>query len=229
VSSPQDDLQQALGYDFRDGNLLDLALAHSSYASENELLASNERLEFLGDAVLQLAVTDQLHAAYPELAEGQMAKIRAAVVSEPPLAEFARQLGLGDALLLGRGENATGGRAKDSILSDAMEAVLGAVYLDGGYDSARRVVLDHWVPLIAERVRAPGERDYKTRLQELLAQEDHPPPQYLLEESGPDHAKEFTARVIIDGAELGRGDGTSKKRAQQGAARAALDALAAAS
>ncbi len=224
MTGPGAGLEEALGYRFRDPELLARAVTHRSHLAEASSGASNERLEFLGDAVLQLAVTDHLFANHPDLPEGEMAKIRASVVAEPALAGFAADFGIGAVVALGRGEEMTGGREKPSILADALEAVLGAVYLDGGYEAAREAVLRHWGPLIEERAGAPGARDYKTRLQEVLAR-DGLAPRYHVEETGPDHAKEFAATVSAAGRVLGEGAGTSKKRAQQAAARAAMEAL----
>ena len=220
-------LEEALGYQFEDRALLMRSLVHRSYLDENPDLSSNETLEFLGDAVLQLAVTDFLIHEYPDLPEGQLAKVRAAVVSEPILAQLAAGFGIGEAVRLGKGEAMTGGRAKNSILSDAMEAVLGALYLDAGFEAARRVVVDHWADLLRQRAEEPGRHDYKTRLQELLARAGKEP-QYVIDAEGPDHERSFTATVVVDGAEVGRGVGTSKKRAQQAAAARALEALSAA-
>jgi ribonuclease-3 len=214
-------LQAALGYSFDDVALLELSLLHRSYAAENGLAESYERLEFLGDAVLQLAVTHNLYRTYDTLAEGEMAKVRAAVVSEPALAGIARGFDIGAAVKLGRGEELTGGRDKDSILSDVMESIIGAIYLDGGFEVARRFVLDHWSALIDLRASDPGRRDYKTRLQERLAQAGEQP-RYAVSESGPEHAKVFTADVSAGGRTLGSGTGTSKKRSEQAAAEAAF-------
>jgi ribonuclease-3 len=213
----------ALGYPFEDPGLLERALTHRSYESEGSGRASNERLEFLGDAVLGLVIADELFGGWG-LSEGEMAKVRAAVVNETSLAAVARRLGIGPELRLGRGEESTGGREKVSILADAMEAVLGAVYLDGGLDEARRVILADWRPLIAERAASPGRRDYKTRLQEVLAGRGMTPV-YSVEGFGPDHQRTFSAEVKAQGRRLGRGTGTSKKRAQQEAARRALSEL----
>ncbi len=210
-------LGRTIGYRFGDGGLLGTALTHRSYVAEHPGATSYERLEFLGDAVLQLAVTRHLYERYPAAAEGEMAKIRAAVVSEPALARLARSFGIAAAIRLGRGEERTGGREKDSILSDVVEAVLGVVYLEGGFDVAAEVVRRHWAPLIEERAAAPGRRDYKTRLQELLVREGLFP-EYRVEAEGPQHAKHFTAVVSAGGNVLGRGTGTSKKRAEQAAA-----------
>lgn len=211
-------LQAAIGHRFTDTAALELALVHRSYASEAGEAESYERLEFLGDAVLQLAATDYLFTNYPELAEGEMAKVRAAVVDASTLAELGRGFGIGPALRLGRGEELTGGREKDSLLADVVEALLGAVYVDAGYDAAREIVFAHWSPIIDRRAASPGRRDYKTRLQERLASEGRQPT-YIISERGPEHAKEFSAEVSDGARLLGRGVGTSKKRAEQAAAR----------
>lgn len=216
------DLESALGHRFRDHAILDEALTHSSYASENPGFGHNERFEFLGDAVLQMAVTEFLFAVYPRLPEGQMAKIRAASVSGSELAQVARGLSLGDHLRLGRGEETSGGRQKDSILANAMEALLAAVYLDAGYPTARQVILSHWEERIRAKATSPGRRDYKTRFQELLAAAQLRPV-YEVEGTGPDHARVFTAVVTVDGEKWGEGQGHSKKEAQQDAARVALE------
>lgn len=217
------DLEAALGHRFSDERILDEALTHSSYASEHPGVGHNERFEFLGDAVLQLAITEFLFATYPDLPEGQMAKIRAASVSGAELAILARSLDLGAHLRLGRGEEATGGREKDSILADAMEAVLAAVHLDAGFPVAREVILALWEGRVRSRATEPGRRDYKTRLQELLAS-DRLTPEYEVTGSGPDHARIFRAVVRVGGEEWGSGSGRSKKEAQQEAANQALEA-----
>ena len=213
-------VEAALGYEFRSRDLAMLALTHRSYAAEHSLDTSYERLEFLGDAVLQLAVTRYLYDTYEDLPEGEMAKVRAAVVNQKALAGIARELGLGEHVLLGQGEEMSGGRNKDSILADVVEALLGAIYLDGGDQPAVDLILEKWVPLITERASAPGQRDYKTRLQEVLAQQGLTP-RYVIAESGPDHAKVFTAELWVDGKLLATGSGSSKKRAEQDAAKAA--------
>ena len=222
MAEPERALQAAIGYTFADPSLLDLALTHRSFTAEEDVDESNERLEFLGDAVLGLIVSTELHEAW-DLSEGEMAKVRAAVVNESTLAAVAREAGLDNAVRMSRGEDASGGRTKASILADAMEAVIAAVFLDGGLEAARRAVLARWRPLIAERAALPGERDYKTRLQEVLAR-DGRLPVYDVSGSGPDHSRVFDAVVRVDGEVLGRGSGSSKKRAQQAAARAALEA-----
>ena len=186
---------------------------------------SNERLEFLGDAVLGLIVTDHIFLTYPDLPEGELAKVRATVVSAATLAEVAAELELGDAILLGKGEDASGGREKPSILADALEAVIGAVYLDGGWSAASDLVLGLLGERIAGAAAGPGGQDYKTRLQELAARHFEELPRYDVADEGPDHAKRFFATVFIAGASRGVGEGRSKKQAEQAAARAAWAAL----
>lgn len=217
-------LEDRVGHTFSEPSLLKLALTHRSVSSENPARNDNERLEFLGDAVLQLIVTDLLYETYPHLAEGQMAKVRAAVVSRRTLAEIARYLEIGSHIELARSEEATGGREKDSILADATEAVIGAIYLDGGLERAREVVLELWVDRIAERAKEPGVKDYKTRLQELVAR-DGRRPVYEVQGTGPDHDRRFSATVSVNGTVYGSGEGRSKKQAEQEAAARALEAL----
>jgi ribonuclease-3 len=201
------------------------ALVHRSFCAEHAGWSSNERLEFLGDAVLGLVVADRIFADYPDLNEGDLAKLRAAVVSSTSLAEVASEVGLGRAILLGKGEEASGGREKPSILADGLEAVLGAVYRWGGLEEAARLVDRLLGGRIAEAAVGPGGQDYKTRLQELVAQRGNDVPVYELDEDGPDHAKRFFANVRVAGALLGRGEGRSKKQAEQEAAREAWSLL----
>ncbi len=203
-----------------------VALSHRSWCSENPGAPSNERLEFLGDAVLGLVVTDFLYARFPDQPEGQLAKTRASVVNASSLAEVGVALGLGDDLRLGKGEDGSGGREKASILADAVEAVIGAVYLDGGLDAARTLVLGQLDRRISDAASRPGARDYKTRLQEVAAADGEEPPVYVISESGPDHHKRFEASVSIGDVVRGTGDGSSKKEAEQRAARAAWEARA---
>lgn len=217
-------LESDLGHTFADPKLLRLALTHRSVSAEDPSRKDNERLEFLGDAVLQLVVTDLLYHEYPRLAEGQMAKVRAAVVSRPTLASIARSMGVGEHLELAAGEERTGGRRKDSILADAVEAIIGAVYLDAGLEASRALILRHWSGIISERAKSPGVKDYKTRLQEHLAR-DSRKPVYSVQGTGPDHDRTFAARVMVDEAELGVGIGRSKKAAEQAAAQQALTVL----
>ena len=199
------------------------ALTHRSWCAEHPGDESNERLEFLGDAVLGVVVTDHLFSAFPDLPEGQLAKARAAVVSSNTLAEVGRELRVGLDLRLGKGEDASGGREKASILADAVEAVLGAMYLDGGVEPVRRLVLEQLSERIDQAAERPGDKDYKTRLQEVAAHDGVTPPVYALTESGPDHHKRFHATVAVGGERLGAGTGTSKKEAEQKAARAAYE------
>jgi ribonuclease-3 len=198
-----------------------MALTHRSYAFEQDLTETNERLEFLGDAVLGLVVTDIAYARFPDLPEGELAKLRAATVNMLTLADVARNLELGEEILLGKGEELSGGRDKTSILADAMEAVLGAVYLDRGLGAASTLIEKLFWPRMAAYSRGEGDRDYKTVLQELAAQDVGTIPQYRVVEEGPDHAKEFTATVYIAGEAYGSGEGRSKKEAEQRAAREA--------
>ena len=216
--------ERRIGYTFKDQALMRLALTHRSVSAEDPGRNDNERLEFLGDAVLQLVITDLLYDGYPQLAEGQMAKVRAAVVSRPTLAEIARAIDIGEELELAPGEDRTGGRGKDSILADAVEAVLGAVYVDGGLEDARTMILGLWGERVADRAKRPGIKDYKTRLQEHLAR-DGLRPEYEVEGTGPDHDRRFSAVVQADGRKLGTGEGRSKKEAEQASAFEALATL----
>lgn len=222
---PLHQLEQRLGYQFKDQQLLRAALYHSSYANEHRTMgiSSNERLEFLGDAVLGFVTAEHLYRKHPDLPEGDLTRIRAALVCEDSLYEVAQSLELGSHLLLGRGEEQGGGRQRPSILADATESVFAAVYLDGGMDAARDLI--HRVLLDKEREEQVEERrrDYKTELQELVQRKSDQILRYeLTGSSGPDHAKEFSFRVTLNGAEIGQGTGHSKKEAEQAAARSAL-------
>jgi ribonuclease-3 len=222
-------LLDALGIELP-GDLLFLALTHRSYAYEHGGLPTNERLEFLGDSVLGLVVTDELYRSHPELPEGQLAKLRASVVNMTSLARVARGLGeggIGPHLLLGRGEQTTGGREKDSILADAVEALLGAVHLGLGLDTAAGLVHRLFDPLLAESATRGAGLDWKTSLQELGATQGLGAPVYSVEDDGPDHAKTFTAVVSLGGTVHGRGTGRTKKAAEQEAAETAWRALSA--
>jgi ribonuclease-3 len=218
------DLEDALGYHFRDPGVLEAALVHRSYQAEHPQLADNERFEFLGDAVLGLAITSFIYDAYPAMSEGQMAKVRAAAVSRDDLATIAISIGLPAHVRLGRGEEVTGGRSKASILADTLEAIIGAVYLDGGYDAAALCVAGLWEEAVRHRARRPGGADHKTRLQEVLAATGQVPV-YRVVASGPDHRKIFHADVSVGGSLRGEGRGGSKREAEQDAARAALAVL----
>ena len=220
------DLEAAIGYKFQNITLLQNALAHSSYANErwHDSLKSNERLEFLGDSVLGMVVAEHLYRNFPDRPEGELTRMRADMVCETSLALIAEQIGLGQHLLLGHGEETGGGRNRASILADAVESVIAASFLDGGMAAARsfieRFVLNH-VP-----VRQLTNKDYKTALQELVQQKKNQTITYRLAgESGPDHDKTFLVEVSLNGTVIGEGTGTSKKRAEQDAARAALEQL----
>ena len=218
VAPELDALAGRLQHRFGDLELLRRALAHRSWCAENGGQPSNERLEFLGDAVLGLCVTDHIYRQFPDFSEGELAKIRASIVNASTLAETAVEFGLGATLLLGNGEDQSGGRAKPSILSDTFEAVIGAIYLDGGWDAARRFIVDALDDRIRDAAENPGTQDHKTRLQEIAAREHGGVPLYEVEDSGPDHRKSFHARVSIAGVVRGEGAGRSKKQAEQAAA-----------
>jgi len=221
LPSPES-LDAALRIRFLNEELRETALTHRSFAFEHGVDTTNERLEFLGDSVLGLVVTDMAYAAFPNRSEGELAKLRAAIVNAQALADVARSLGLGGLVRLGKGEEQSGGRDKASILADALEAVFGAVYLDLGLDETRRLIERLFRPLM-EAYDRDGGGDYKTILQELASRELRTMPEYRLEERGPDHEKEFTATVFLGGEALGAGVGKSKKEAEQRAAREAFD------
>jgi ribonuclease-3 len=226
VSEPSyDDLREALGKPPLDPELLDRALTHRSFAYEHGGLPTNERLEFLGDSVLGVVVTDTLFRAHPDLSEGRLAKLRAAVVNARALAEVARAIGLGTHLKLGRGEESTGGRNKSSILSDTVEALIGAVYLSGGFEAAGAVVHLLFDPLMEAAAGLGAGLDWKTSLQELSAEHSLGVPEYVIEDEGPDHEKTFTAQVQVGDQRYGHGTGRSKKEAEQQAAETAYRAI----
>lgn len=208
-----------------DPELLVLALTHRSFAHEAGGIPTNERLEFLGDTVLGLVVTEALYRRHPDLPEGELAKMRAATVSQRSLASIARLLDLGDYLLLGKGEIATGGRDKDSILADTLEALFGAVYLTHGLEVARAVVERLVDPTLEIAADLGAGLDWKTSLQELAARMGRGSPEYECDSEGPDHARTFTARTVLDGEVWGTGTGTAKKIAEQEAAAEAYRAL----
>jgi len=218
-------LEAKLGYTFRDEALLRHALTHSSYANEhkNEGLTSNERLEFLGDSVLGMVVADHLYRTHPDMPEGELTRTRAALVCEGSLHEIAKELELGDYLRLGRGEDAGGGRRRPSILADAVESLLAAVYLDGGIEPARKIIQ---MLVLNREVERTVDRDYKTTLQELVQRKPGSVITYqLIRESGPDHCRLFEMEVSIGGVPAGQGEGRTKKEAEQQAAKAAIAAL----
>ena len=219
------ELDDALGVRFSDPSIRAAALTHRSYSFEQELDVNNERLEFLGDAVLGLVVTDVAYRDFPEMPEGELAKLRAAIVNMSALADVARDLRLGDFIMLGKGEEMSGGRDKASILADALEAILGAIYLDRGLGAARAFIERVFRPRMVAYVRGEGERDYKTILQELASADLHAMPEYKISDQGPDHLKEFTATVYLNGKAWGKGIGRSKKEAEQQAAHEAYEKL----
>ncbi len=206
-------------------SLLEVAVTHRSFAYENGGVPHNERLEFLGDSVLGLVVTDTLFRAHPDRSEGHLAKLRAAVVNMRALADVGRTIGLGDFLRLGRGEETTGGRDKSSILADTTEAVIGAVYLSAGMDGASRLVHHLLDPVLAHSAGLGAALDWKTSLQEACAARDLGGVEYRIEDSGPEHEKVFTAAAVVAGSVRGTGTGRTKKDAEQGAAAMAWRAL----
>ena len=217
-------LEEKLGYTFQDPSLLENALTHSSRANESRgKLHSNERLEFLGDSILGMVVADHLYRNHPDLPEGDLTRTRAALVCEGSLVEVAQCLELGAYLKLGKGEEAGGGRERPSIIADAVEAVLAAVYLDGGIGSARKLIQKFILDREAEK---SASRDYKTALQELVQRESGQVLGYqLIGAEGPDHAKIFSVEVDLNGIPIGQGRGRSKKEAEQNAAKAAIEKL----
>ena len=216
-------LEKELGYSFSDAALLLRALTHVSYDREKSA-GHNEVLEFLGDAVLDLAISDVLIRSFPQKSEGDLSRMRAALVNSAVLAEKAALLNLGFLLRLGKGEERSGGRDKPSILAGAFEALLGAVYRDGGYEAARRLVERYFVADVREK--SLGQQDYKTRLQEISQMLFHSPPSYrLVSESGPDHDKCFVTEIVVGGNVLGEGKGKTKKQSEQEAAKQALEKL----
>ena len=220
------ELQNAIGYHFQNPDLLQQALTHTSYANEvcQNGLYSYERLEFLGDSILGFTAADYLLSAFPQLHEGDLSKLRADLVCETSLAQTARKLNLGQYLRLGRGEEACGGREKPSIIADVVESVIAAIYLDGGLAAAQRFI--YAFVLVDTRQRIRLNTDWKTKLQELIQRKKDQSLVYeLTGETGPDHDKTFSVRVLLNGSEVGRGTGTSKKRAEQAAAREAVERL----
>ena len=217
-------LAKRLGVEI-DPELLVLALTHRSFAYEAGGLPQNERLEFLGDSVLGVIVTDKLYREHPDLPEGELAKMRAACVSQRALADVARGIGLGPYVLLGKGEVSTGGHDKDSILCDALEAILGAVYLSQGIEGARDVILRLLGPSLTRAADSGAGLDWKTSLQEVCAERNLGTPHYEVVGDGPDHARSFTATVFVDEIPRGSGSGTAKKHAEQDAAEAAYGAI----
>lgn len=216
-------IEKKIGYEFKDKKLLDRALTHSSYANENGIGLDNERLEFLGDSVLGFITAEFLFEHYKDEQEGDLTKKRAYAVCEKTLFSYAKEIDLGNALKLSRGEERQGGRKRASIVSDAFEALIAAIYLDGGIGNAKRFVL----PFIEKASEnAPAFRDYKSMLQEILQQNQSEQYEYVLvDEKGPDHAKEFVVEIHMNSNVIGRGVGSSKKRAEQEAAKSALELM----
>ncbi len=222
------DLEAAIGYRFGKITLLQNALTHSSYANErwHDSLKSNERLEFLGDSILGMVVAEHLYKNFPDRPEGELSRMRADMVCEQALCQVANRLGLGEYLMLGHGEEQTGGRTRASILADAVESIIAASFLDGGMDAAKGIIT-RFVLCDVPKTRMHN-LDYKTALQEQVQQKKNQVLSYaLIGQSGPDHDKRFTVAVSLNGEEIGQGTGSSKKRAEQEAARAAIENLAA--
>ena len=218
------DLETAIGYRFKNITLLQNALTHSSFANErwHDSLMSNERLEFLGDSILGMVAAEFLYSNYPDRPEGELTRMRADMVCEASLAKTADQIGLGQHLLLGHGEQQGGGRARASILADAVESVIAAIFLDGGMEPAKKLISQFILCNVPER--RLNNADYKTALQELVQQKKNQVITYeLTGQSGPDHDKHFSVQVLLNGQPIGSGEGTSKKRAEQAAARNALE------
>lgn len=215
-------LEEKIGYDFKDKGLLHLALSHTSYANETKNAQSNERIEYLGDAVLEVISSEYIYKTYPKMPEGEMTKTRAYAVCENSLAKVANKYNFSEYLLVGRCENKVNGSYRNSILADAVEAVIGAIFLDSGIDEARKFILPNIIPQIEEYVKN-GNKDYKTQLQEKLQEHGEVKIEYkLVEEKGPDHDKIFIVEVYCDGKFLGKGEGRSKKEAEMHAAQMAL-------
>ena len=221
-------LEITLGYKFKNLNLLKESIVHKSYANEKVdlKLSHNERLEFLGDAVLELAITDLLVKRFPDFMEGDLSRLRASIVNEAQLARLAVKLDLGKVILLGRGEELTEGRTKNSILANTYEAILAALYLDGGYNAAFQVAEIHFRLILEEATRTDFDRDFKTKLQEVAQAKYQKIPRYhVTKTSGPDHKKTFEVKVVVNSVPLAFGTGKSKKEAEQDAARNALQVL----
>ena len=218
--------QRRSGLRFKDINLLNLSFCHRSFANERGTIGNNERLEFLGDSVLGLAVAEYLYTELPDRVEGDLAKIKSFVVSETTLAAIARRLRVDNFILIGKGEEFSGGRSKKAILADAMEAIIGAYFLDSGFREARRFVLEHVVPEINKVLENRHDKDYKTLLQEYAQKIYHAYPKYAVSKrTGPDHERVFWMEVEVGGKSFGPGKGSNKKEAEQAAARIAYERL----
>ena len=222
------EIEKRFNYKFNDDANVILALTHSSFSNENknEGLSSNERLEFLGDAVLNVVISEDIYTKYTNLAEGEMTKARANIVCEATLVKCANNINLGKYLLLGKGEELTGGRTRTSILSDAFEAVIGAVYIDGGMKKARKFILEQMKKVIQDSVNGMNFMDYKTQLQEMVQKNGEKKIVYeIIDQKGPDHNKLFVSQVKLGEKVLGTGEGKSKKEAEQNAAKSAIGKL----
>lgn len=222
-----ENLQKKIEYNFKNNDILLEALTHSSYANDNKIkhINSNERFEFLGDSVLSVVVSDYIFRNFPQLPEGELTRLRSSLVCEKSLFEFAKQINLGDYLLLGKGERNNHGAERPSILSDAFEALIAAIYIDGGLEAARKHILNFVIPAIKNK-RKGNTVDYKTTLQEIIQKNPGEKIEYVLAEmSGPDHNKHFVIEVHLNSNVIGRGGGHSKKEAEQQAAREALELM----
>ncbi len=218
----EESIENKLGYVFKNKSLIETAMHHTSYANEHKGLISNERLEFLGDAILELISSEYLYLKYPNMPEGEMTKTRAYAVCETSLAKVANKFGFSDFLQVGKSEKKIKGKYRDSILADSVEATIGAIFLDSNYENARDFILPNIIPQIEDYI-AHGGKDYKTRLQEVLQVNGDVKIEYkLIGERGPDHAKVFDVEVSCNGNVLGKGEGTSKKEAEMDAAKNAL-------
>ena len=225
--APLEEIQERIGYQFRDRDLLQTALIHSSYANEyNNTLQHNERLEFLGDAVLELIISEALYTKYPRTREGDLTRMRARLVSEPALADMSRRLGLQDHLYLGRGEEIQGGRERDAILCDALESILGAVFLDSGFERVKQVILRLFADMWPSHIRAQPRKDAKSKLQEITQKEYQERPKYFLVDSfGPEHAKTYRVELTLPDGSTRTAEASSLKKAEQLAAEKALQNL----
>ena len=225
LKSSLGELEEVINYTFKNKKNLILALTHSSYANENknEKLISNERLEFLGDTILNMIISENIYFKYSHLTEGEMTKSRANVVCESSLIKCANNINIGRYLLLGKGEENTGGRTRTSVLSDAVEALIGAIYLDGGIDRAKEFILDQMAKLVDDSIKGEIFMDYKTQLQEIVQKNNDKRITYeIIKEEGPDHNKTFISQVKVDDKIVGIGEGRTKKEAEQMAAMSSL-------
>lgn len=219
-------LEEKLAYSFKDKELLKKSLTHSSFLKDSAegVFKNNQRLEFLGDAILEGVISKALFEDFPEKSEGDLTRLRAAVVREESLASLARELKLGSYILLGPGEERTGGRKKDSILADSLEAIIGGIMIDGGYGEAEKFINLHFREIIKDKEGNENSQDYKTMIQEVLQASEHRGFSYVVnKEEGPDHSKTFYVSLMLEGKSLGEGQGKSKKEAEQNAAKAALE------